>query len=224
MRAPVTVLDACVLSLTPSAMKKVLSILLLCSVSVQPLFGFTVLSLPNTGFFEITAANFGSPEEQEALARKRDSSARDSEHVETHFKDNEKTKADMALIEATINLLKPFHLDEIEAILGMRQPIPENSLLPAAFHYGMLTVSAHQDAGESTGAFFPLGDLGGIYVFQFTNRKTISAGAVYLKCDHSYPMDDRKSEAREAARELERPALEAIKAALEKKVAAKPSE
>ena len=122
---------------------------------MQPLFGFTVLSLPNTGFFEITAANFGSPEEQEALARKRDSFARDSEYVETRFKDNEKTKADMVLIEATINLLKLFHLDGIEAILGKRQPIPENSLLPAAFHYGMLTVSAHQDAGESTGAFFP---------------------------------------------------------------------
>lgn len=206
-------------------MKTVLSILLLCSVSVQPLFGFTLLTLPNsTGFFEITAANFGTSEEKEALARKRDSFARDSEFVKTRFKDNEKTKADMALIEATINLLKPFHLDKIEAILGTRQPIPENSLLPAVFHYGGLTVSAHQDAGESTGAFFPLGDLGGIYVFQFTNRKTISAGAVYLKCDHSYPMDDRKSEAREAARELERPALEAIKAALEKKVAAKPSE
>jgi hypothetical protein len=205
-------------------MKTVLSILLLCSVSVQPLFGFTVLSLPNTGFFEITAANFGSPEEQEAMTRRRDSSARDSEYVETRFKDNEKTKADMALIEATISLLKPFHLDEIEAILGTRQPIPENSLLPAAFHYGGLTVSAYQNAGESTGAFFPLGDIGGVYVFQFTNRKTISAGAVYLKCHHSYQMDDRKSEAREAARELERPELEAIKAALEKKVAGKSSE
>lgn len=202
-----------------SAMKTILSILLLCSVSVQPLFAFTVLSLPNVnGFFEITAANFGSPEEKEALARKRDSFARDSEYVKTRFKDNEKTKADRSLIEATINLLRPFHLDEIEAILGTRQPIPENYLLPAVFHYGGLTVSAHQDAGESTAAFFPLGVLGGVYVFQFTNRKTISAGAVYLKRDHSYQMDDRKSEAREAARELERPELEAIKAALEKRV------
>ncbi len=203
-------------------MKTVLSILLLCSVSVQTVFGFTVLSLPNvSGFFEITAANFGSPEERKALARKRDSRARDSEYVETLFKDNAKTMADIVLIEATINALKPFHLDEIEAILGPRQPIQENYLLPAVFPYGGLTVSAHQDAGESTAAFFPLGELGGVYVFQFENRKTISAGAVYLKRDHSYQEDDRKSEAREAARELERPEMEAIKAALVRKVAEK---
>jgi hypothetical protein len=200
-------------------MKKVLSILLLCSVSVQPLFGLTMLSLPNVkrDHWVFSKDSISTPEEMESKAREKETEIR-------RFKEQEKTKADQSLIEATINLLKPFHLDEIEAILGMRQPIPENYLLPAVFHYGMLTVSAHQDAGESTAAFFPLGDLGGVYVFQFTNRKTISAGAVYLKLDHSYQLDDRKSEAREAARELERPALKAIKAALEKKVAANSSE
>jgi hypothetical protein len=194
-------------------MKTVLSILLLCSVSVQPSFGFTVLSLPNVKRdpWIFSKDSIRTPEEMESKARENETEIR-------RFKEQEKTKADRALIEATISLLRPFHLDEIEAILGTRQPIPENYLLPAVFHYGGLTVSAHQDAGESTAAFFPLGVLGGVYVFQFTNRKTISAGAVYLKRDHSYQMDDRKSEAREAARELERPELEAIKAALEKRV------
>jgi len=178
-----------------------------------------VLSLPNVkGFFEITAANFGSPEEQEALARKREANAGDEEHIQSRFKDDVKTKADLALIEESIELLKSFHLDQIEAILCPGQQIPENYILPAVFWFGGLIVSAHQDAGGSTGAFFPIGDLGGVYVFQFTNRKTISAGAVYLKRDHSYQEDERTGEAREAAREIERPELLAIKAALKKRV------
>jgi len=203
------------------AMKLIPSILLLCSLSAQSLFAFTLLTLPNLGFFEIktTSTNFGSPEELEALARKRKSLVRDEELFLTRFKDEEKTKADLALIEESIDLLKPFHLDEIETILGPPQQISENYLRPAVFYYGALSVSAHQNSGEVTAAFFPIGELGGIYVFQFEKRKTISAGAVYLKRDHSYQEDNRTGDARVAAREIERPELEAIKAALETRVA-----
>jgi len=204
------------LSHTPSAMKPILSIFLLCSVSVQTVFGFTLLSLPNVKreHWVFSKVSRSTPEELESKARENEAEIR-------RFKEQEKTKADLSLIESTINLLRPFHLVEIEAILGPRQPIPENYLLPAVFTHGGLTVSAHEDAGGSTGAFFPIGELGGVYVFQFTNRKTISAGAVYLKRDHSYQADDRNGDAREAARELERPELEAIQVALKKKVAEK---
>lgn len=199
-------------------MKTVLSIFLICSVSVQTVFGISILSLPNArAHWVFTKDSNSTPEEMESKARENEAEIR-------RFKEQEKTKADRSLIESTINLLRPFHLAEIETILGAREPIPENYILPAVFTFGGLTVSAHQDAGESTAAFFPLGELGGVYVFQFTNRKTISTGAVYLKRDHSYQDDHRTGEAREAAREVERPELEAIKGALEKRVAAHSSE
>ncbi len=56
-------------------------------------------------------------------------------------------------------------------------------------------------------------------MIQYEKRETISGGAVYLKRDHSYQTDDRIGEKRIEAREAERPELEAIKAALEQRIA-----
>ncbi|HRQ89710.1 MAG TPA: hypothetical protein PLA50_12995, partial [Bacteroidia bacterium] len=118
---------------------------------------------------------------------------------------DEKTKADMALIKETVERLESLHADQIEAILGPRQEIPENYLLPASYWSRGVTLSAHQDAGESSTAFFPIAELGGIYVIQFENRSTISAAVIYLKRDHSYKADDRAEtlKSKEAAREAE---------------------
>lgn len=141
--------------------------------------------------------------------------ARENENEERRFRIDERTKADWALIESAVATLKSFSVNQIEAVLGPRQEVPVNYILPACSYSG-LTVSGHQDSGGYVTAFFPIGQLGGAYVIQYEKRDTISAGAIYLKRDHSYKVGHREGKARESARESERRELEAIKAALEK--------
>ncbi len=119
-------------------------------------FALTLHLLPNKSFFltawfsDPNAPNLSS-EEREAQSRQKEAEMR--EELE-RFRNDEKTKADLVLIEQSVEFLKAFHLKQIEAILGPRQGIQENYLLPAAFWSGGITLSAHQNAGEATTAFF----------------------------------------------------------------------
>ncbi len=184
-------------------------------------FAFTVHVLPNSRFFHTAwfsdrnALNLSSVEKEA-----RDRQAEAEEREEREWFDDAQTKADLALIEQIVTLLKAFHLEQIETILGPRQKIQEHYLLPAAFPRGGITLSGHQEAGEASTAFFPIGELGGVYVIQYEKRKTISAGAIYLKRDHSFRTDRRTGDRRIEAREAERPECKAIQAALERRITA----
>jgi len=199
-------------------MKSISSILVVSLLSVPSSFALQVHLLPNVSRspWIFNDGSIASPEESEAKAKKEEAILRAEKG---HFNEDEKTKADLALIEKSIDLLKSFHLDQIEAILGPRQEISENYILPAVFWRSALGVPAQQEAGEYETAFFPIGELGGIYVIQYERLETISAGAIYLKRCHSHKVIDPAVEPREAAREIERPELEAIKATVEKIVA-----